>query len=101
MRPEDNAHGSGARRDGTWRSPDFTIVDDTTGTTIYWEHLGMLSRPSYRRKWKAKQAWYASHGVLPETENGGRSGMLVTTEDGVDGSISSNAIEELVDRLFG
>lgn len=61
----------------------------------------MLARPSYRRKWVAKQAWYARHGVLPETESGGPSGMLVTTEDGVDGSISSNAIEQLVDRLFG
>lgn len=53
--------------DGTWRSPDFTIVDDTTGTTIYWEHLGMLQRPSYRRKWEAKLAWYRANGPAKGT----------------------------------
>ena len=26
----------------------------STGRTIYWEHLGMLQRPSYRRKWATK-----------------------------------------------
>jgi hypothetical protein len=87
--------------DGSWRSPDFTIDDDTTGRTIYWEHLGMLQRPSYRRKWATKLAWYRNHGVLPEKEGGGPNGTLVTTEDGDDGSISSAAIEALVDRLLG
>lgn len=28
--------------DGSWKWPDFTIDDDMTGTTYYWEHLGML-----------------------------------------------------------
>ena len=81
--------------DGSWRSPDFTIDDDTTGRTIYWEHLGMLQRPSYRRKWATKLAWYRSHGVLPFKEGGGPDGTLVTTEDGEDGSISSADIEAL------
>ena len=35
--------------DGSWRSPDFTISDDNTGITYYWEHLGMLQRPAYRK----------------------------------------------------
>jgi hypothetical protein len=87
--------------DGSWRSPDFTIEDDTTGTTIYWEHLGMLQRPSYRRKWEAKLAWYRENGVLPHDEGGGVKGVLVTTEDGLDGSISSADIEALVDELLG
>jgi hypothetical protein len=86
--------------DGSWRSPDFTIDDDSSGTTIYWEHLGMLQRPSYRRKWEAKLAWYRASGVLPHEEGGGANGVLVTTEDGADGSISSADIEELVDRLL-
>ncbi len=87
--------------DGSWRSPDFTVDDDTTGRTIYWEHLGMLQRPSYRRKWAAKLLWYKNHGMLPYKEGGGPNGMLVTTEDGEDGSISSADIEVLVDELLG
>lgn len=87
--------------DGSWRSPDFTIEDDTTGTTIYWEHLGMLQRPSYQRKWETKLAWYRTNGVMPHADGGGPNGVLVTTEDGADGSISSADIEALVDDLLG
>ena len=87
--------------DGSWRSPDFTIEDDTTGITIYWEHLGMLQRPSYRRKWEQKLAWYKRNGILPHIDGGGPNGTLVTTEDGDDGSISSADIEALVDELLG
>jgi ATP-dependent exoDNAse (exonuclease V) alpha subunit len=87
--------------DGSWRSPDFTIEDDTTGTTIYWEHLGMLQRPSYRRKWEQKLAWYRANKIVPHAEGGGPAGTLVTTEDGDDGSISSADIEALVDDLLG
>lgn len=86
--------------DGSWRLPDFTIVDDTTGTTFYWEHLGMLQRPSYLRKWGQKLAWYREHGVLPHEEGGGPTGTLVVTKDGDDGSISSADIEALVDELL-
>ena len=87
--------------DGTWRSPDFTIIDDTTGTTIFWEHLGLLHRESYRRRWDAKVQWYRAQGVLPHEEGGGPGGVLVTTRDGADGSISSGDIEQLVDELLG
>lgn len=87
--------------DGSWRSPDFTIEDDTTGRTIIWEHLGMLHLPSYRRKWEEKVAWYRSNGVLPLEDGGGTAGTLVTTEDGPDGSISSADIEALVNELLG
>ena len=86
--------------DGSWRSPDFTIVDDTTGTTIYWEHLGMLQRPSYRRRWETKLGWYRTNGILPHDEGGGPNGTLVITEDAPDGSISSAGIEALVDDLL-
>ena len=86
--------------DGSWRSPDFTITDDG-GTTFYWEHLGMLQRPSYRQKWEKKLAWYRDHGILPFSERAGPNGTLVTTEDGPDGSISSADIEALVDEVLG
>jgi hypothetical protein len=86
--------------DGTRRLPDFTITDDTTGASYYWEHLGMLQRPSYRRQWQRKLTWYKSHGILPHDEGGGPNGTLIVTQDGDDGSISSAQIEALVDRLL-
>jgi len=36
------------------RYPDFTIDDEISGRTIYWEHLGMLERPDYHRSWEKK-----------------------------------------------
>ena len=87
--------------DGSWRSPDFTIEDDTTGRTFYWEHFGMLQRPSYLRRRKQKLEWYREHGVLLHKEGGGPAGTLIVTEDGDDGSISSAYMEALVDELFG
>jgi hypothetical protein len=86
--------------DGSRRLPDFTITDDTTGTTYYWEHLGMLQRPSYRRQWQAKLDWYENHGILPHDEGGGSEGVLITTQDGDDGSISSARIEALIDTVL-
>ena len=83
------------------RLPDFTIMDDTTGTKIYWEHLGMLHRPSYRRNWEKKLVWYRTNDILPNEEGGGPAGTLVITRDGEDGSISSAEIEGLVDDLLG
>ena len=49
---------------GSKRLPDFTIEDADSGETYYWEHLGMLSNASYKRKWQAKLVWYASHGYF-------------------------------------
>lgn len=87
--------------DGSWRSPDFTIDDDTTGTTIYWEHLGMLQRPSYRRRWEDKLAWYQRNGVTPYEAGESSEKVLVTTRDGDDGSISSADIEALINEVLG
>ena len=86
--------------DGVTRLPDFTIVDDDTGETYYWEHLGMLHVEDYRRKWERKVAWYAQSGVLPDEEGGGPNGRLITTRDDDGGGISSLAIAELVKRTF-
>jgi len=87
--------------DGERKLPDFTIVDSDSGVTHYWEHLGMLQRPSYRRKWEAKKAWYAAHGIVDEDHGGGGTGILITTRDGDDGSISSKGMEDLIDRALG
>jgi len=40
---------------GSTRYPDFTIEDEISGRTVYWEHLGLLERPDYRAHWEAHQ----------------------------------------------
>lgn len=87
--------------DGSTRYPDFTIVDDDTGETYLWEHLGMLHIESYRRKWEQKLSWYRANGV-DTAENGGHpNGTLIITEDTAVGGISSAGISALLDQLFG
>ena len=51
-----------------------------------WEHLGMLSVPSYKEKWDRKHEWYRKNGYIDQ---------LITSEDKPDGSISSPEIEAL------
>lgn len=85
---------------GSIRYPDFTIEDEISGRTIYWEHLGMLENAGYRRSWDKKLAWYRANGVLPESEGGGPNGMLVTsTGSGLTG-FDLPAIKATVSRLF-
>src|SRR5262249_26986083 len=43
---------------GRTRWPDFTVEDDASGITYYWEHLGLLSDPAYARRWAAKRQAY-------------------------------------------
>lgn len=67
-----------------FRLPDFTASYE--GDTFYWEHLGMLSVPSYREEWARKHQWYAENGYLDR---------VLTSEDGPDGSIDAAAIERM------
>src|SRR6185503_4472294 len=43
---------------GVVKYPDFTIEDDDTGTTYYWEHCGLMHDPAYHRRWTEKLGWY-------------------------------------------
>ncbi len=85
---------------GEVRYPDFTIVDDASGLTFYWEHLGMLGDVGYRRRWQEKLEWYRAQGILPHEAGGGPSGTLLVSEDDPEGGINSKAIEELVDSVL-
>ena len=67
-----------------FRLPDFTVSYE--GDIFYWEHLGMLSVPSYREQWERKREWYERNGYLDR---------LITSEDGPDGSIDSSSIEQI------
>ena len=74
-----------------FRLPDFTV--NYEGDTWYWEHLGMLSVPSYADAWERKRAWY---------ERQGWSDRVLTSEDGPDGSIDSTDIERTAQtRVLG
>jgi hypothetical protein len=68
--------------DGSVRYPDFTIDDAETGRRLLIEHLGMLDRPDYVRRWKAKEEWCRKAGVLPIAEGESTVGLLSTTESG-------------------
>jgi exodeoxyribonuclease V alpha subunit len=67
-----------------FRLPDFTVSYE--GDTFYWEHLGMLSVPSYKEAWERKRQWYEDNGFL---------GRVITSEDGLDGSINAAQIERI------
>ena len=87
--------------DGSTRLPDFTIDDPASGRKVFWEHLGMLDRQSYRDKWEEKLAWYREHGVLPAAEGGGPNGTLVTSHDNARGGIDSQEIERTARTALG
>ncbi|MDR6144892.1 hypothetical protein QE363_000685 [Sphingomonas sp. SORGH_AS870] len=71
--------------DGAVRYPDFTVEDAETGRTLLIEHLGMLNRPDYRRRWARKEAWYRSVGVGTAGDPDAEVTLLTTSEvDGLD-----------------
>lgn len=85
---------------GETRYPDFTIDDEESGITYYWEHCGMLHVPEYRKRWEAKLKLYRSNGLLPHEEGGGSVGTLIVTRDDEKGGISSQKIDELISRII-
>ncbi len=84
---------------GKTRYPDFTIEDEISGKTYYWEHLGLLHREDYRRSWEKKLAWYRNHDVLPREEGDGSKGMLIMTRDQDDGGLDVAAINSVIEGL--
>ena len=88
--------------DGVERYPDFTAEDPDSGVTVYWEHLGMLSNPTYADRWQKKLKWYKEAMQLepngPENKKGER---LVTSENRKDGAIDSSKIRQRVRDVFG
>lgn len=68
--------------DGSVRYPDFTVDDAETGRRLLIEHLGMMDRPDYVRRWKAKEMWYLNAGVVPVADGEAEVGLLTTTEVG-------------------
>lgn len=71
--------------------PDFTFTD-ASGDTIIWEHLGMLSLPSYKHAWEKKLEKYRTLGYELGVN-------LFTTEDHEDGGIDSKEIEKVIEKI--
>jgi exodeoxyribonuclease V alpha subunit len=69
-----------------FKLPDFTVSYEGDTFYCYWEHLGMLSVPSYKEAWERKRQWYEVNGFL---------GRVITSEDGLDGSIDAAQIERI------
>ncbi len=71
--------------------PDFTFID-AGGDALVWEHLGMLSKRSYRESWEWKLQWYA--------DNGYEFGVnLFTTEDAPDGGLAQESITKVAEQI--
>jgi hypothetical protein len=85
---------------GSTRYPDFTIDDEISGRTVYWEHLGLLEREDYRRSWEKKLAWYRANGVLPAEEGVGTHGILVTTSESSTAGFDSSAIQTRIAQFI-
>lgn len=71
--------------------PDFSFVT-ADGDLIIWEHLGMLSRPDYKRGWDWKREWYARNGFVE-----GQT-LFISTEDAQSG-LDSARLRETADAI--
>ena len=85
---------------GRERYPDFTIEDPASGTTFYWEHLGMLADPGYRSRWEFKREEYIDAGILPHEDGGGPESTLIETHDDPGGGLDSKHIANLIETLL-
>lgn len=74
------------------RIPDFTFID-AAGDTIFLEHLGMMSLPSYKADWEKKLAFYESNGYKIGNN-------LFTTTESEKGGIDSLAIADVIDKIL-
>ena len=68
--------------DGRTLHPDFTI-QRPDGTSVLWEHLGMMGNLDYARKWGLKRKWYEDNGFLPHPQQGPAGSPMCT--DGTGG----------------
>ena len=86
---------------GIERFPDFTIVDDDSGMTWYWEHNGMLSNDEYRKRWLRKLEAYRDHDILPLADGGGENGTLLITEEKEGVGLDANEIKKNISAILG
>lgn len=85
---------------GCTRYPDFTIEDDASGVTYYWEHLGLLDDPAYRARWERKREEYLKEGIEPWTPDVEAERVLIETSDDSDRGLDAQAIAERIRTIF-
>lgn len=81
------------------RYPDFTIEDEISGRTVYWEHSGMLFQSDYRKAWERKLAWYRDNGILPFDEDDNGEAVLVHTADSREGGLDMGQVKKLIEDV--
>ena len=86
---------------GRTRWPDFTVEDDASGITYYWEHLGLLSDPAYARRWLAKRQAYLDDGVRPVADADGADRVLIETRKLQGVGLDMLEIERLARIILG
>jgi hypothetical protein len=86
---------------GSTRYPDFTVEDEISGRTVYWEHLGMLDREDYRASWEKKLKWYRTNGIFPVNEATPGAPMLVTTTDSAKDGLDMVQVKKLIADFCG
>ena len=86
--------------DGSVRYPDFTIEDDASGITYYWEHLGLLHDPAYRARWERKRNEYLREGIAPFAPNIDADRVLIETSDDTGGGLNAQRIAEIIRSAF-
>lgn len=73
--------------------PDFTIRHPETDKLYYWEHLGKMDDPVYRKNAFSKLELYASYGIIPSIQ-------LITTYETKENPLSSEVIEKIIEYYF-
>jgi hypothetical protein len=86
---------------GRTRWPDFTIEDDAAGVTYYWEHLGMLANPGYRRRWERKLQAYEAAGIRPLGTTASAARQLIITTEEVGRGLDMLEVERLAKIVVG
>lgn len=73
--------------------PDFTIRHPETGAFFYWEHFGMMDRPSYSQNAFSKLQLYTINGIIPTIQ-------LITTYETKEHPLSPETVEKVIKDYF-
>ena len=73
--------------------PDFMALHPVEKKIYLWEHGGLIDKPSYANNFYEKMKGYASHGFYPTIN-------LITTFETLDNPLTTDVIEETIERYF-
>lgn len=73
--------------------PDFTIRHPRTGKVYYWDHFGLMDKPSYCTTTCQKLHTYTSHGIIPSIN-------LITTYETEEHPLNTETVERIVREYF-